>query len=92
MDDFACALIDALGGTTETARLMNAPVSTVQNMKSRKLTGSRLDHLRRIAQDRDPPLDVDAIAARFDVELPPISGAAIRSPGNGSDLSAQVSA
>lgn len=92
METFASALIDALGGTTRTAELMNAPLSTVHNMRTRKLTGSRLDHLRRIARDMQPPVDVSAIAARFDIELDPIQPLSLSSSGNGVDLSAAVSA
>lgn len=92
MDEFANALIDALGGTTKTAALMEAPLSTVHNMRTRKLTGSRLNHLRRIANDLEPPVDVPALAARFGVELEPIDSLGCASSGNAHDLSGEVTA
>ena len=90
MDQFASALIDALGGTTKTATLMEAPISTVHNMRTRKLTGSRLNHLRRIAQNVEPPVDVAALADRFGVELEPIDGLECPSSGNTQAVSAEV--
>lgn len=74
MDRFACALITALGGPTKVARAMHAPVSTVNNMR-RQLTSSRLNHLRRIAEQEHPALDVDALAARHSVQLVPLRSA-----------------
>lgn len=91
MDEFACALIKALGGATATARMMSAPVTTVQNMK-RRLTPSRLDHLRRIAEHVEPPVNVEAIAEKHGVDLPPIVRSHQPSPGNTERLSDQVSA
>lgn len=90
MDEFASALIDTLGGTTRTATLMDAPLSTVHNMRTRKLTGSRLNHLRRIANDLEPPVDVAAIAARFGVELDPIEGLNGPSSGKAHEVSAEA--
>lgn len=71
MDRFACALITAMGGTTKVARAMHASVSTVNNMR-RQLTPSRLNHLRRIAEQEHPALNVDALAAEHCVELLPL--------------------
>jgi hypothetical protein len=81
MDRFASALIDALGGTAKVADLMHAPVSTVHNMRTRRLTDSRLNHLRRIAQDYVPPVDVSALAAAHGIELRSIDPALDQSSG-----------
>ena len=70
MDAFANELIDAMGGTQEVATLALAPVRTIYNWRNRGLSPSRLDHLRRIAQDDLPTVDVEAIARRHGVELP----------------------
>lgn len=91
MDKFACALIDALGGTAKVAHAMNAPASTVSNMRS-NLTGSRLNHLRRIARQDHPSLDVDALAAEHGVELPPIGSDIAPSSGTSSQISQQAAA
>lgn len=50
---------------------MHAPVSTVNNMR-RQLTPSRLNHLRRIAEQEHPALDVDALAANHSIQLVPL--------------------
>jgi hypothetical protein len=87
MNGFACALIDALGGTAKVAQAMNAPPTTVSNMRS-NLTPSRLNHLRRIARQDHPNLDVEALAAEYGVELPPI-GSAVGSSARSSAASSQ---
>jgi hypothetical protein len=92
MDKFAAALIDALGGTTEVARFMSAPVSTVHNMRTKRLTGSRLNHLRRIARDERPSLDVAALASDHGFELPPIAPEDSPSCGKTDEVSQQVTA
>lgn len=86
MDDFACALIDALGGLTKVARAMHAPVSTVSNMRSR-LTDSRLNHLRRIAASDFPHVDVEALAEAFGRQLPSMTGGAEPSSGDEGEIS-----
>ncbi len=91
MDRFACALIDALGGTTKVAHAMHAPASTVNNMRS-NLTSSRLNHLRRIAQQEHPNLDVEALAEEFGVELLPIPEPDHQSLGTSGQISRQSSA
>lgn len=91
MDKFACALIDALGGTAKVAQAMNAPASTVSNMRS-NLTGSRLNHLRRIARQDHPSLDIEALAAEHGVELPCIESVCFTSHGKADEVSASVSA
>ncbi|WP_267396974.1 MULTISPECIES: hypothetical protein [unclassified Sphingomonas] len=92
MDDFANALIDALGGTTATAQRARTGVSTVHHWRRTGLSPSRLDHLRRIAQDECPSVNVEAIAAEYGVELPPIGEADQTSSGNIGDDSQQVAA
>lgn len=92
MDRFASALIDALGGTAKVAELMHAPISTVHNMRTRRLTESRLNHLRRIAQDSVPPVNVTVLAAAYGVELRSIEPASVQSSGNADANSPQVPA
>ena len=89
MDRFACALIDALGGTAKVAQAMHAPASTVSNMRSH-LTTSRLNHLRRIAKQDHPGLDIEALAAEYGVELLPIPEPERQSPGSSSAISRLV--
>ena len=91
MDRFASALIDALGGTVKVAELMHAPISTVHNMRTRRLTESRLNHLRRIAQDSIPPVDVAKIAASHCVELRSIEALPNESSGKNRETSLPVS-
>lgn len=80
MDTFPAALIDAMGGTTVVAKLMHAPVSTVNNMRTRRVTDSRLNHLRRIAIAEFPNLDVDTLATQHGVALLPMPGDSNPSP------------
>lgn len=91
MDRFACALIDALGGTAKVAHAMHAPPTTVSNMRS-NLTASRLNHLRRIAQQEHPSLDVEALAAKHGVSLPPIASGLPSSAGKADEHSGRVAA
>ena len=96
MNGFACALIDALGGTAKVAQAMHAAPTTVSNMRS-NLTTSRLNHLRRIARQDHPDLDVEGLAAKYGVELPPINSTVApssRSSGASSrcDVAGQVDA
>ncbi|GAA4220210.1 hypothetical protein GCM10022253_23840 [Sphingomonas endophytica] len=71
MSTFASALIDALGGTAKVASLAETPMSTVHNMR-RRLTESRLNHLRRIAEDAGLGSQVMALAADHGVMLKPL--------------------
>lgn len=71
MSTFASALIDALGGTAKVASLAEAPMSTVHNMR-RRLTDSRLNHLRRIAKDEGLEARVADLAAVHGVPLKPL--------------------
>lgn len=52
MDTHATAIIDALGGTSEVARDIEAPPSTVQSWKKIGIPQSRLAHLRLLAQSK----------------------------------------
>ena len=47
---FADTVIDAFGGTTATAQLVNAPTSTVHSWRSKGIPASRMAHLRLIAK------------------------------------------
>jgi hypothetical protein len=92
MDSFANALIDALGGTTAVANRARTGVSTVHHWRRTGLSASRLDHLRRIAQDELPSVNVEAIAAEHGVELPPIGDEAATSSGTSPEISQQAAA
>jgi hypothetical protein len=92
MDDFANALIDALGGTTAVANRARTGVSTVHHWRRSGLSPSRLDHLRRIAQDECPSVNVNLIAAEHGVELPPIAVADATSSGTSAEVSQRVAA
>lgn len=92
MDALANELINALGGTTATANLARAGVSTVHNWRKNGLSPSRLDHLRRIAHTDVPSVDVDAIAAKHGVDLSGNAGPTDASSGTSTDLSQQVAA
>jgi hypothetical protein len=92
MDAFANALIDALGGTTATAQRARTGVSTVHHWRRTGLSPSRLDHLRRIAQDECPSVNVEAIAAECGVELPPIGDVGDPSSGKTGENTQAVAA
>lgn len=53
------AVIDHFGGTSATAKLMKAPISTVHSWRSIGIPESRLDHLRLIGKEIDRPLPDD---------------------------------
>ena len=46
---YADQVIDALGGTTEVARLIEAPTSTVHSWRKIGIPPSRLAHLKLVA-------------------------------------------
>ena len=92
MDRFANLVIDALGGTTAVANKAFTGVSTVHNWRKNGLSPSRLDHLRRIAQDEGSFDKVSAIAAECGVDIPIMSAAACGSSGNSNETSHSVSA
>lgn len=92
MSSFASSLIDALGGTSEVARHMEASVSTVHRMRT-DATPSRINHLRRVAHMERPSLNVAALAAAHSIDLPAMSNALVDvSSGNAAELSGQVTA
>lgn len=89
MIEFTNAVIDALGGTTATAQRAKTGVSTVHHWRAKGLSPSRLDHLRRIAQDECPSVDMDGLARQFGVELPPIDLGVTPSSGKPAQVSAE---
>jgi len=92
VDAFANALIDGMGGTTAVANHTRASTSTVHSWRKNGLTASRLDHLRRIAQNECPSVDVEAIAAMHGVELPPTGDNPATSSGSSSEISQRAAA
>ena len=66
MTDYAPTIIDALGGTTVVARLVEAPISTVHSWRKNGIPSSRLAHLRLIAETKGvslPELPQTQVAA-----------------------------
>ena len=92
MDRFANLLIDALGGTTSVANKAFTGVSTVHHWRKNGLPASRLDHLRRIAQDEGSSDKVAVIAVECGVDLPNMATASATSLGNADATSLQVPA
>lgn len=62
MNTEAQAVIHHLGGTTAVARMIDAPISTVQSWKHIGIPPSRLAHLRLVARDAAKPLPEDLSA------------------------------
>lgn len=65
METFADQVIDALGGTSEVARLIEAPTSTVHSWRKIGIPPSRLAHLKLVASHKgvelpEPPADAPA--------------------------------
>jgi len=52
MSTFADDVIDALGGTSAVARLIESPPSTVHSWRKIGIPSSRLAHLRLIAREQ----------------------------------------
>jgi hypothetical protein len=46
----ASAIIDAFGGTTKLARLMDAPISTVHSWRTLGIPASRMSHIGLLAK------------------------------------------
>lgn len=64
MSIYAEKIIDALGGTTELARAMEAPVTTVHAWRTIGIPTSRLAHIRLIAKDKRVQLPADDATER----------------------------
>jgi hypothetical protein len=90
MDRFANLLIDALGGTTSVANKAFTGVSTVHHWRKNGLPASRLDHLRRIAQDEGSSEKISTIAAECGVDLPNMRTSGSESSGNADETSRKV--
>lgn len=76
MQTIAAKIIDALGGTSQVSRLIESPTSTVHSWRKNGIPQSRFAHLRLVAQDCDPPVDIDAIVKEA-AGLPRVEGAAV---------------
>lgn len=63
METPASRLIDALGGTTAVARLVESPTSTVHSWRKNGIPNSRLHHLRLAAKAKKLKVNVDALLA-----------------------------
>ena len=62
-DEYANAVIDALGGTSAVARLLEAPVSTVHSWRKIGIPASRMSHLRLVAKIERKKLPPETKAA-----------------------------
>lgn len=65
---YADQVLDALGGTTEVARMIEAPTSTVHSWRRIGIPASRLAHLKLVASQQgvdlpEPPAEVTEAAA-----------------------------
>lgn len=63
MQTEAAEIIDALGGTTDLAREMEAPTSTVHSWRSIGIPRSRMAHIRLLAKLKGVELPQTADAA-----------------------------
>ena len=63
MDTPASKLIDALGGTSAVARMIETPISTVHSWRRNGIPPARLSHLRLAFKDARPEVDFDQLAA-----------------------------
>lgn len=63
METPASRVIDAFGGTTAVARLVEAPVSTVHSWRKNGIPSSRLHHLRLASRAKRLKVDIDALLA-----------------------------
>jgi hypothetical protein len=63
MQTFADQVIDALGGTSEVARLIEAPTSTVHSWRKIGIPPSRMAHLRLVAQAKGVELPAPDVSA-----------------------------
>ncbi|WP_367113940.1 carph-isopro domain-containing protein [uncultured Sphingomonas sp.] len=61
METPASKVIDAFGGTTAVARLVEAPVSTVHSWRKNGIPNSRLHHLRLASRAKRIKVDIDAL-------------------------------
>lgn len=69
MQQFADALIDAMGGTVAVAGLTDAPPSSISRWRG-QLSRSRLNHLVRTARMERPAIDLEQLAGEHGVTLP----------------------
>lgn len=60
MQKLTAKIIDEFGGTTELAKLVRAPVSTVNSWR-RRITDSRLNHLQLAAMAAGKVISWDAL-------------------------------
>jgi len=84
MNEAACTLIDALGGTSAVARMTKTATSTVHSWRSIGITESRMDHIRLAAKEAgiNMPLHHEA-----DLE----GGSPIPSPGKANCVTGSAS-
>jgi len=59
----AAQILDALGGTTAVATLIEAPISTVHSWRKIGIPRSRLAHLRLVAKQKGIQLPLEDEAA-----------------------------
>lgn len=63
LDHHAVAVIKELGGTSNVAKLIDAPVSTVHSWRKIGIPKSRLAHLELVAKAEGKTLPVESQAA-----------------------------
>jgi len=68
MHDASCHLIDALGGTSEVAKLIRTPMTTVHSWRKTGIPEPRLDHIRLAAEARGKGDELAAAIAVIEEE------------------------
>lgn len=59
MHDPSCQLIDALGGTSEVAKLIRTPMTTVHAWRKTGIPDPRLDHIKLAASARGKAAELE---------------------------------
>ncbi len=72
MHEPSCQLMDALGGTSEVAKLIRTPMTTVHAWRKTGIPAPRLDHIKLAAEARGKADELRSALASFeaDPELP----------------------
>lgn len=89
MSILANKILDALGGSTAVSRKTEIPLSTVHSWRKSGIPGSRLAHLRLIAEREAIAIDWET-GERLDHVDGDISGGTVAASGKLHDVSAQA--
>jgi hypothetical protein len=92
MDNATDTLIDALGGTTAVANGIHSPVSTVHSWRKNGIPLSRLAHMRLVFTSDDHAAAFALFDDSPDHGASDTTSAAVSSPGNSDDFTAEAAA